>query len=282
GTISPGAKLHVEGGGTSGSDGLRITSSASGTGRANFFPYSSDRFYHQYANSADSGPASIVYFTGRNTANVGTFQFNANNNYFNGNVGIGTATPSTALDVFSGTGTTMIRGGNNYGTLNLISTSDRNYIQSANAGSSATRELYISGHSATDIPLLTLRAIRTSITGDVTIGNTISAKDFLYSSDSRLKENVAVLENSLEKVQELKGVRFNWKENGEENIGLIAQDVENVFPELVVTNSEGMKSVKYGNMVAVLIEAMKEQQAEIENQNVRIAELEQEVENLKN
>ncbi|MFH1325587.1 MAG: hypothetical protein ABIH49_02345, partial [archaeon] len=47
GTISPGAKLHVEGGGTSGSDGLRITSSASGTGRANFFPYSSDRFYHQ-------------------------------------------------------------------------------------------------------------------------------------------------------------------------------------------------------------------------------------------
>ena len=61
----------------------------------------------------------------------------------------------------------------------------------------------------------------------------------------------------------MRGVSFDWIDSGNSEIGVIAQEVEEVLPELVNTNDEGIKSVKYGNIVAVLIEAIKEQQEQI-------------------
>jgi hypothetical protein len=101
--------------------------------------------------------------------------------------------------------------------------------------------------------------------GDITATGSISAGSFLYSSsDERLKTNIQSLQNSLEKVNQLNGVSFNWKANGQESVGLIAQDVEKIFPQIVGTDKEGMKSVDYTKLVAVLIEAMKEQQKQID------------------
>ena len=105
------------------------------------------------------------------------------------------------------------------------------------------------------------------------VGGDIRASSFLYNSDVSLKKNIAPLSNSLDKVKQLQGVSFNWKENGNEGVGLIAQDVEKVFPELVSTDNEGLKSVEYGNLVAPLIEAIKEQQKQID-------ELKKEIERL--
>ena len=119
-------------------------------------------------------------------------------------------------------------------------------------------------------------------TAKLDVNGEIKATDFLYSSDLRLKENIIPLKNSLEKIQQLQGVSFDWKENHENNMGFIAQDVEKIFPELVVTGGNGFKSVKCGNLVAVLTEALKEQQKQIESQNNRISELEKEIERLKN
>jgi len=99
---------------------------------------------------------------------------------------------------------------------------------------------------------------------DLIANGNITADAFIYSSDRTLKYNIKTLDNALDKVLALEGVSFNWKENDNSEIGLIAQNVENVLPELVVTNSDGLKAVKYGNMVALLIEAVKEQQAEID------------------
>lgn len=105
------------------------------------------------------------------------------------------------------------------------------------------------------------------------IGN-VKAVTFLNSSDERLKENISKIENSLDKILKLNGVSFNWKGNGEKGTGLIAQNVESVFPELVKTDiNSGMKSVEYGNLVAPLIEAIKEQQKTIESQQRQIDEL---------
>lgn len=102
----------------------------------------------------------------------------------------------------------------------------------------------------------------------------ITASDFLYSSDARLKDNVAPLSESLTKIEALQGVSFDWKQGGEANIGFIAQEVENIIPELVVTDSEtGLKAVKYGNMVALLVEAVKAQQVQIEALQIQVAEL---------
>ncbi|MCC7575167.1 tail fiber domain-containing protein, partial [Candidatus Woesearchaeota archaeon] len=56
----------------------------------------------------------------------------------------------------------------------------------------------------------------------------------------------------------IEGIKFKWKQNNEESIGLIAQDVEKVFPEIVNTPKNSHKSIQYGNLVAPLIEAVKE------------------------
>ena len=99
---------------------------------------------------------------------------------------------------------------------------------------------------------------------DAHFSGTVNAANFNTTSDQTLKTNVETLSGSLDAVKSLRGVSFDWLENGGSEIGVIAQEVEAVLPNVVSTNDEGIKSVKYGNMVAVLIEAIKEQQAQID------------------
>jgi hypothetical protein len=99
---------------------------------------------------------------------------------------------------------------------------------------------------------------------DSYFSGTVNAANFNTTSDATLKTNVETLTGSLDAVNALRGVSFDWLENGGSEIGVIAQEVEAVLPDVVSTNDEGIKSVKYGNMVAVLIEAIKEQQLRIE------------------
>ena len=87
------------------------------------------------------------------------------------------------------------------------------------------------------------------------------------ASDKRYKKNIENLDKSLDKILQLNGVRFDWKDeqymNGKTSIGLIAQDTEKIIPEVVFTDTDGFKSIDYGKLVAPLIEAIKEQQAQI-------------------
>ena len=80
------------------------------------------------------------------------------------------------------------------------------------------------------------------------------------------------LKDSLNKILKLQGVSFNWRDTGEPSIGLIAQDVEKVFPE-VVFGKEGEKTIDYAKLIAPLIEALKEQQKEIEELKAEIEQL---------
>ena len=87
------------------------------------------------------------------------------------------------------------------------------------------------------------------------------------SSDARLKKNVKTLDNSLDKILKLRGVTFTWKANPEygTRIGFIAQEFEKVIPELSFTNPvDGYKGINYAEVTAVLVEAVKEQQKQIE------------------
>ena len=82
-----------------------------------------------------------------------------------------------------------------------------------------------------------------------------------YSSDRRLKDNIQPIENALEKVSKLNGYTFDWNELTEKEgteIGVIAQEIEADFPELVITRENGYKAVRYEKLVAVLIAAVKE------------------------
>ena len=91
----------------------------------------------------------------------------------------------------------------------------------------------------------------------------MTAINFNSTSDIKLKENIHQIKDPLEKVMQINGVAFNWKDNKEAAIGVIAQDIEEVFPELVKEN-EHHKSVNYNGLIGVLIEAIKEQQRQID------------------
>ena len=98
------------------------------------------------------------------------------------------------------------------------------------------------------------------------------------TSDKRLKTNITPLTNILEKIQQINGVSYNWKKftnkGPQREIGVIAQDVEKVFPELVTETQDGFKAVFYSKMVAVLLEGIKAQQIQIETLENRLILLE--------
>jgi hypothetical protein len=96
-------------------------------------------------------------------------------------------------------------------------------------------------------------------TGNAIIGGTITV-----NSDASLKTNVTTITNALEKVLALRGVMYDRIANNNHEMGVIAQEVEAIIPELVITNEHGIKSVAYANTVALLIEAIKEQQLQID------------------
>ena len=101
------------------------------------------------------------------------------------------------------------------------------------------------------------------------------------SSDIRLKTDIKTLTNILDKVMEMRSVSFRWREDTGFNLpkgkqlGLIAQEVERYFPELVKTDSRGYKSLDYAKLTVVLLESIKEQQNIIDSLDSRIKKLEQ-------
>jgi hypothetical protein len=134
--------------------------------------------------------------------------------------------------------------------------------------------------------------MRIASDGNIAIGSTSTGGYKLYvngsiygtsysGSDIRLKDNIKPISNALALVQGLQGVSFNWKtaEYQDKNldkgkqIGLIAQDVEKVLPEIVKTDAEGYKAIAYEKLTAVLVEALKEQQKEIQTLKAEVQKL---------
>jgi hypothetical protein len=87
---------------------------------------------------------------------------------------------------------------------------------------------------------------------------TVTAQDFNSVSDLNLKTNIESIENALNTINQLNGYTFNWKSDGEMGIGVIAQEVEEILPDIVKTNEDSVKSVSYVSIIPVLIEAIKE------------------------
>ena len=99
-------------------------------------------------------------------------------------------------------------------------------------------------------------SIRTAFSFNASTGTLTVGGDLNSGSDERLKENIVTIENALETIENLRGVRFNWKESGKPSLGVIAQELEEVIPELV--NGDENKTVTYNGLIAVVIEALKE------------------------
>ena len=124
---------------------------------------------------------------------------------------------------------------------------------------------YIDFHStAADATDNTYRIENTS-SGNISFsGNLTASGDVNTNSDIKLKTNIKTLTNSLDKVLQMRGVEFDRIDiEGKHQIGFIAQELEEIYPELVSEN-QGTKSVAYGNITAILVEALKELKERVE------------------
>ena len=142
-----------------------------------------------------------------------------------------------------------------YGT-NKIGRDSNDYIQ---WGDNAQMEVYVNGSNE----------FRFEADGDFHADGDIIAFSSTVSSDKKLKENIEVIPNALEKVQALNGVSFTWKRDGTPSAGVIAQEVQAILPEAVkevtpVKGGDSHLSVNYHALTSILIESIKELKAEIE------------------
>ncbi|WP_412469919.1 MULTISPECIES: tail fiber domain-containing protein [unclassified Halobacteriovorax] len=207
--------------------------------------------------------------------------------YYNtGKVGIGTSVPTSDLLIVhgvrqlssTGLGGLVVQSGNDQVGMQVFdidgdgATGD-DKIPSVTWGDNPSDPLvfarYTSGSSYTEY-------MRLTGTGELGLGTdapserlhvagNVLAAAYLYTSDERFKENVETIIDPLHKVNALRGVTFDWKTDEfpernfpkEKTVGFIAQEVEKVQPELVKTGQDGYKSVQYGNITALLVEAVK-------------------------
>jgi len=205
-----------------------------------------------------------------------------------GNVGIGSSAPGELLHVRNTSGTAKIRvQSTNVSAIDFYN----NTAYVAGIGVSVSEGhlfLYNGGNVSVKGGNLGIGNTNPGQKLDITAGNgrVESGYAWLTNSDIRYKKNVSTLENVLAKVSNLRGVRYDLMADDEitpghgKHIGFIAQELETEFPEFVVTGEDGYKSVAYDKMTAVLLQAVKEQQATIESHKEVIELLKQRIENL--
>ena len=110
-------------------------------------------------------------------------------------------------------------------------------------------------------------AFKVMFNGDATVSNDLTVNgDVTVSSDARLKANIVSLGATLSKLLNIDGKTYTVKKNGAQKIGVLAQDIQEVFPELVSEDNEGMLSVNYQGLIPVLINALKEQEQKFQAQ----------------
>jgi len=116
-------------------------------------------------------------------------------------------------------------------------------------------------------------AFKVMFNGDTTVGNDLTVEgDVVVSSDARLKANIVSLGATLAKLLLIDGKSYTMKKDGKQKIGVLAQDIQKVFPELVSTDDRDMLAVNYQGLVPVLINALKEQDAKMKKQDAKMKE----------
>ena len=191
-------------------------------------------------------------------------------NWVSGEVSINPSTGVATLVI-----PTLSRASNILGTANQITVSGVTATGAFTASLSLPQD--IATTSNVRFGSLGIGVAASGTSGRIDAANDIVAYS---SSDRRFKENIKQIPNALSKILRIGGYEFDWISNVElhghegHDVGVIAQEIEEILPELVQTRESGYKAVKYDKLVALLIEGMKEQQIQIDN-------LKSEVENLK-
>ncbi len=210
----------------------------------------------------------------------------------NGNVGIGTTSPQAKLDVNGDVKS------NGYVYINKGSHSDMKidfqndawggggddaWIRYYSEGGENTKlQIGISNDGNDDIELYQQGSWRLKIeSGKIYFNGNVYGPAFYYSSDRRLKKEIGPLSYGISAIEQLEPVRYKWKSNNKTDIGLIAQDVKKIIPEIVTKDDEGYYRIDYSKLTVVLINAVKELNEKLDVQNKKVEQLEQENQELK-
>jgi hypothetical protein len=232
-----------------------------------------DNLYMRAYASGGSGSGSVTI---ENASGVAQFTMNTSNGYFGalGRIGVGTLTPATLFNV-QDTGSYLQQFQMYQSNAPVTSFGQSMSMDAYTGNGSGGASQYMAGvsfgaYSAATGANTGIISFHTAISGTkatrLTIdnsGNGVFAGTVTSNSDATLKTNVSTITSALDKVVALRGVMFDRISTGAREMGVIAQEVEQVVPELVFTDENGIKSVAYANTVALLIEAIKEQQQQI-------------------
>lgn len=228
-----------------------FNSSSVGSGGINFDGLSGSTSLR--ASNIASGTLTLPSETGTlvSTASVGAI---TSSNILNGTIVDEDISSSASIAITKLAASTIsgVSLGNNLGSLTFNS-----YLTGTYNGASAV----VISVAATSINTADTLVARNS-SGDFA-ANVITCVDLNSTSDSNLKQNIKVIQNSLETVKQIDGVEFEWKRNSKKSIGVIAQEVEKILPELV-SEVDGNKTVNYNGLIGILIEAVKELSEEVE------------------
>ena len=168
-----------------------------------------------------------------------------------GTLGCGAITTTAGSGITSGN---HVPDGDNSRTLGNAST--RWAAVHTLAVSPGSSTLLVTGTTGVNTHTMTVNAPATATCNAIFTSGTVSASDFTATSDRRLKSDISTISNALETVKGLRGVYFTRLGETKRSVGVIAQEVEELLPEVV--HGDDMKSVSYGNIVGLLIEAVKE------------------------
>jgi len=216
---------------------------------------------------ADARLSANVVFANGATTITGAQSFTANVNLGDSNyINLGASQDlqiyhdgSNSIIADTGTGDLLLRG-NDEVKLQVGASNDNAVVALASGGVSLR-------YAA--LEKLVTESGGIAVTGAITATGDITA---FYTSDETLKTNIENIENPMDKVAQINGVSYNWTEeaqakydhlSGDKEIGVIAQQVEKVLPEMVGTRDDGTKAVRYERMCALLIECVKDLQSQV-------------------
>lgn len=145
--------------------------------------------------------------------------------------------------------------------------------------SSAATSLLVNGPSrliSTSITPTLIQSPTIQIVGNTNIDGNLTLDSghwIAMLSDKRTKKNIKELHGVVKKLEQFRGVEFLWKSNSEKDVGVIAQEIQKIYPELVVRNKEGRLTVKYPQLSAIAIQASKELAQENQNMKKELIEI---------
>ncbi len=205
-------------------------------------------------------------------------EFDTNIVTVHGNLGIGTKVPVRQLHVVGDQAVFRMDRPTDTAAFMLVRTDAggtplKTFVVGANASGSNSGSFVIND-LGTAVSGAGTRRLTIDNNGNATFTNSVYALSFVPTSSIAYKTNVKTFENALETVKKLRGVRFDWKDSNKASVGLIAEEVENVVPEVVAHEGKRVTGLNYDSLVGVLVEAVKEQQKLIEAQKETVAQQE--------